>query len=166
MKWILYSEWLPSQKQTGWVSNLSCFGFMFPWKTFSFGQAYIKQREVWIIFSYKKKNIVDHKCIIIASYLSHWIPLDQQLCSNCDFFNQMKGVGMILYLKKKNWSEKVACIKLGCHMPTSYLRHSCRYCLQYPSDVRAEVTSNRGVSLNCQYACKVDLSSTLQACWQ
>ena len=59
-------------------------------------------------------------------------------------------------------------------MPPSFLRHSCRYCLRYCSDMRTEVAGNMGfVSLYRPHACEVDSSSDVPAvktcdvsCWR
>ena len=56
-------------------------------------------------------------------------------------------------------------VKSGSLMLPKYLRHNHRYCLRHRSDMRTEVTGNRGhVSLYLRHACEVELESTSPEC--
>ena len=57
------------------------------------------------------------------------------------------------------------CSYTGCHMPLIHLRHGRQFCLGYCSDMRTEVAGNIAhLSLYPRHSCKVDSSSTSQAC--
>ena len=123
------------------------------------------------------ENCVDKACILICRQATCDIAAGTA-CNTVSMWEQKWLATQATSIKWKVWvwffiwkrkigHRKLRAKSLRSHMPPSYLRHSCRYCMQYRFDVRTEVAGNSGlVSLNHQHACKVNLSLTSQACWQ